>query len=84
MARKRECVVRLTAKQRHALGRLAGSGRRSARAIPRARILRMADAAETLANWRRPEVTARGTKRDFARFIKNLVDGRYADVEKVV
>lgn len=41
-------------------------------------------ALEPLGNWRRLEVTERRTKLDFAAFIKELVDGRFKDAEKVV
>ena len=41
-------------------------------------------AFEALANWRHLKVTARRTKIDFAHFIKDLVDERYADVKTVV
>lgn len=41
-------------------------------------------AFEPLAGWRRLEVTDRRTRRDFAAFVKDLLDGRYKDAEKVV
>jgi len=41
-------------------------------------------AFEPLAGWRRLEVTDRRTKLDFAAFVKQLLDGRYKDAEKVV
>ena len=41
-------------------------------------------AFEPLAGWRRLEVTGRRTKLDFAAFVKQLLDGRYKDAEKLV
>jgi DDE superfamily endonuclease len=41
-------------------------------------------AFEPLAGWRRLQVTDRRTKLDFAAFVKQLLDGRYKDAEKVV
>jgi hypothetical protein len=41
-------------------------------------------AFEPLGNWRRLKVTQRRTKLDFAAFVKELVDERYKDAEKVV
>ena len=41
-------------------------------------------AFEPLAGWRRLEVTDRRTRLDFAAFVKQLLDGRYKDAEKVV
>ena len=41
-------------------------------------------AFEPLAGWRHVEVTDTRTRRDFAGFVKDLVDGRYRDAEKVV
>ena len=41
-------------------------------------------AFEPLAGWRRYEVTGRRTAVDFARFVKDLVDGRYKEAEAVV
>jgi hypothetical protein len=41
-------------------------------------------AFEPLGNWRRLAVTQRRTKLDFAAFVKELVDKRYKDAEKVV
>lgn len=41
-------------------------------------------AAEPLANWRTVQVTAQRTREDFAAFVKELVEGRYAQAEKVV
>jgi len=41
-------------------------------------------AFEPLANWRRLKTTERRTKLDFAAFIKELLDGRYANAEKVL
>ena len=41
-------------------------------------------AFEPLAGWRHVEVTDTRTRKDFARFVKDLVDGRYKDAEKVV
>ena len=41
-------------------------------------------AFEPLAGWRRLEVTDRRTRRDFAAFVKGLLDGRYKHAEKVV
>jgi len=40
-------------------------------------------AFEPLANWRKLEVTARRTKRDWAAFIRELLDGRYRKARKV-
>ena len=40
-------------------------------------------AFEPLGNWRELRVTARRTKLDFAAFVKDLVDVRYKDAEKV-
>jgi hypothetical protein len=39
---------------------------------------------EPLAGWRQVPVTDRRTQQDWARLVKDLVDQRYADVEKVV
>jgi transposase len=41
-------------------------------------------AVEPLANWRTIQVTERRTKKDFALFLKDLVDRRYAQAEVVV
>jgi hypothetical protein len=41
-------------------------------------------AFEPLGNWRRLKVTQRRTKLDFAAFVKELVDERYKDAEKIV
>lgn len=41
-------------------------------------------AFEPLAGWRRLEVTDRRTRRDFAAFVKGLLDERYKHAEKVV
>ena len=41
-------------------------------------------AFEPLADWRKLEVTARRTKRDWAAFVKALLDGRYHKTKKVV
>ena len=41
-------------------------------------------AFEPLANWRELKVTERRTRVDFAAFVKELVDGRYRDAERVV
>ena len=41
-------------------------------------------AFEPLGNWRRLKVTERRTKLDFAAFVKELMDERYKDAEKVV
>jgi hypothetical protein len=41
-------------------------------------------AFEPLAGWRHVEVTDTRTRRDWAWFVKGLVDGRYRDAEKVV
>lgn len=41
-------------------------------------------AFEPLAGWRQVEVTDTRTRKDFAAFVKNLVDGRYQDAEKIV
>ena len=41
-------------------------------------------AFEPLANWRDLRVTERRTRLDFAAFVKDLVDGRYRDAERVV
>jgi hypothetical protein len=39
---------------------------------------------EPLRGWRHVEVTSRRTKRDWARVIKDLVDVRYPDAERIV
>jgi len=39
---------------------------------------------EPLAGWRHVPVTDRRTRQDWARVVKELLDGRYADAEKVV
>ena len=39
---------------------------------------------DPLANWRELKVTDRRTRVDFAAFVKELVDGRYKDAERVV
>ena len=41
-------------------------------------------AFEPLGNWRDLRVTERRTRLDFAAFVKDLLDGRYRDAEKVV
>jgi hypothetical protein len=41
-------------------------------------------AFEPLADWRRFDVTERRTAVDFATFLKDLLDGRYRDAERVV
>ena len=41
-------------------------------------------AFEPLAGWRQVEVTDTRQRRDFAWFVKDLLDGRYRDVEKMV
>ena len=41
-------------------------------------------AFEPLGNWRALEVTGRRTKRDFAHFVRSLLDGRYREAERVV
>jgi hypothetical protein len=41
-------------------------------------------AFEPLANWRELKVTDRRTRADSARFVRDLVDGRYKDAERVV
>ena len=41
-------------------------------------------ASEPLAGWRHVEVTDRRTRADFAHFVRDLVDGRYRDAERVV
>jgi len=41
-------------------------------------------AFEPLAGWRHYDVTERRTKLDFARFVRDLVDRRYKNAEKVV
>jgi hypothetical protein len=40
--------------------------------------------AEPLGNWRWVQVTAQRTRQDFAGLMKELLDGRYAQAEKVV
>ncbi len=41
-------------------------------------------ASEPLAGWRHVEVTDRRTRADFAHFVRDLVDGRYRDAERIV
>jgi hypothetical protein len=41
-------------------------------------------AFEPLAGWRHVEATATRTRRDWANFVRDLVDGRYREAEKVV
>lgn len=41
-------------------------------------------AFEPLAGWRKVEVTEQRTRQDFARFIKDLLDQRYPEAERVV
>lgn len=41
-------------------------------------------AFEPLANWRDVQVTERRTKKDWAAYVKHLVDGRYRDAHRVV
>lgn len=41
-------------------------------------------AFEPLANWRNVQVTERRTKKDWAAYVKHLVDGRYKDAHRVV
>jgi hypothetical protein len=41
-------------------------------------------AVEPLAGWRGAQVTERRRRRDWAAFVRDLVDGRYAAAEKVV
>jgi hypothetical protein len=41
-------------------------------------------ASEPLAGWRQVAVTDRRTRRDFAHFVRDLVDGRYRDAERIV
>jgi len=41
-------------------------------------------AFEPLAGWRKVEVTEQRTRQDFARFIKDLLDHRYPEAERVV
>ena len=41
-------------------------------------------AFEPLANWRHVQVTERRTKKDWAAYVKCLVDGRYKDAHRVV
>jgi hypothetical protein len=41
-------------------------------------------AFEPLAGWRHVEVTDTRTRKDFARFVKSLVDERYKEAEKIV
>jgi transposase len=41
-------------------------------------------ASEPLAGWRHVEVTDRRTREDFAHFVRDLVDGRYKDAERIV
>lgn len=41
-------------------------------------------ATEPLAGWRQVKVTDTRTRRDFANFVRDLVDGRYKDAAKVV
>lgn len=41
-------------------------------------------AFEPLANWRHVQVTERRTKKDWAAYVKHLVDGRYKDAHRVV
>jgi hypothetical protein len=41
-------------------------------------------AFEPLAGWRRAAVTGGRTARDFAAFVRDLLDGRYRDAERVV
>jgi hypothetical protein len=41
-------------------------------------------AFEPLAGWRHVEVTAQRTRQDWAHFIKGLLDGRYAQAERVI
>lgn len=41
-------------------------------------------ASEPLAGWRHMEVTDRRTRADFAHFVRDLVDGRYRDAERIV
>ena len=41
-------------------------------------------AFEPLANWRDVQVTERRTKKDWAAYVKHLVDGRYKDAHRVV
>jgi hypothetical protein len=41
-------------------------------------------AFEPLAGWRAVKITERRTRTDWAHFIRELVDGRYRDAEKVV
>jgi hypothetical protein len=41
-------------------------------------------AFEPLAGWRHVEATATRTRRDWAHFVRDLVDGRYREAEKVV
>ena len=41
-------------------------------------------ATEPLAGWRHVAVTDHRTRTDFAHFVRDLVDGRYADAERVV
>ena len=42
------------------------------------------DRGEPLAGWRQGRVTDQRCRRDWAAFVKELVDGRYRDAEKVV
>lgn len=41
-------------------------------------------AFEPLANWRDVQVTERRTKKDWAAYVKHLMDGRYRDAHRVV
>ncbi len=41
-------------------------------------------AFEPLANWRDVQVTERRTKKDWAAYVKHLVDGRYKEAHRVV
>ena len=41
-------------------------------------------AFEPLANWREVQVTERRTKKDWAAYVKHLVDGRYKEAHRVV
>lgn len=41
-------------------------------------------AVEPLGNWRGIKVTEQRTKRDFAHFVKDLVDGQYRDAERII
>lgn len=79
-----EKPVQLLADVREPLAAAPGRPRRQDHEYQRHGMANVFCALEPLAGWRRLQVTDRRTMKDWARFVKDLLDGPYRDARKMV